>query len=109
MGKFDYPVTEVFYRITLDGTAQTVGDVTTFGSIYHGLGRVTRDELETHFADVLQEVGIHPTDILDGMYWIVHEDDQGFVESSGYATEAEYRAAMDELENRWAAFDSEHV
>lgn len=106
MAKFDTRVTEVLHGITLDGTAETIGDVQTFGAIHFGLGRVTRDELETTFSRLLDEAGIHSTDVLDGMYWIVHEDDQGFVESSGYATEAEYRSAMNELENRWVEFDS---
>jgi hypothetical protein len=54
----------------------------------------------------MREVGVHPNDVLDGVYWIVHEDDQGFVESTGYTTESEYRSAMNELDARWAEFEN---
>ena len=50
MSKFDSPVTELLYLLTLDGTAETVGDCPTFGSIHHGLGQVTRAELDANFS-----------------------------------------------------------
>lgn len=107
MSKFDSPVTELLYLLTLDGTAETVGDCPTFGSIHHGLGRVTRAELDANFSRQLNETGITSHDILDGLFWIVDEDDQGFVGATPFSTEQEYRAAMDELEDRCAKFYAE--
>ena len=106
MGRFDSPTTEVLHGITLDGTAETTGDVSTWGEIHFGLGRITRSELDANFAVLLDRVGIDSFDILEGVFWILHEDDLGFVTSSGYTVEAEYRAALDELERRWLEFDA---
>jgi len=109
MGKFDTAATEVLYRITLDGTAETIGDVSTWGEIHFGLGRVTRDELTTHFTDLLTEAGVTAEDFPDGTFWIVNEDGYGFVDASGHADETSYRAALEDHERQWRAFDNAAV
>ena len=52
----------------------------------------------------LNETGTTSHDILDGLFWIVDEDDQGFVGATPFSTEREYRAALDELEERCEKF-----
>lgn len=105
MGKYDSATTEVLHRITLDGTCETVGDVSTWGEIHFGLGRLSRDELTAHHSDLLAEAGVAAVDFPDGAFWIVDEDRYGFVGASGYDDEKSYRAAMDALERRWLTFD----
>ena len=109
MGKFDTSTTEVLYRITLDGTAETIGDVSTWGEIHFGLGRITRDELTTHFTDLLAEAGVTAEDFPDGTFWIVNEDSYGFVGASSFGDEKSYRAALDDHERLWLAFDNAAV
>lgn len=109
MSKFDTATTEVLYRITLDGTAETVGDVSTWGEIHFGLGRITRDELTVHFGELLADAGVTAEDFPCGTYWIVNEDGYGFVYASGYGDEKAYRAAMDDYERQWLSFDNAAV
>jgi hypothetical protein len=105
MSKFASARDEALYQLTLDGTAETIGDVSTWDSIYLGLGKLTRDELTTHHSSVLAETGASLSDFADGAFWIVREDDNGFVTIAEYASESEYRAALDDLETQWAAFE----
>lgn len=105
MGRFDTATTEVLYRLTLDGTAETIGDVSTWGEIHFGLGRVTCDELNTNFSDLLAESGVAAEDFPDNTFWIVNDDSYGFVDADGFSDEKSYRAAMDALERRWEEFD----
>jgi hypothetical protein len=39
MVKFSSPRDEVLYRITLDGIAETIGDIQTWGHTYLGIGQ----------------------------------------------------------------------
>lgn len=106
MSKFDTATTEVLYRITLDGTAETIGDVSTWGEIHFGLGRLTREELTTQFADYLADAGVTAEDFPDGSHWIVHEDGYGFVYACSYGSQNAYRTDMYVLERRWNDFES---
>lgn len=106
MGKFASRTDEVLYRLTLDGPDEIIGDVNTWGAIHLGLGRVTRNELATQHADVLAEVGVSAEDIPDGRFWIVKEDDQGFVDTTAYATESAYTAALEEYERAFSEFEA---
>jgi len=106
MGKFDSPITEVLFQLSLDGTAETVGDVSTWGAVHFGLGRVTRDELAAHHGVSLKGAGITAEDFPDDKFWIVHEDGQGFVDVSVFDDESTYRATLDHLERRWIEFDT---
>ncbi len=106
MSKFDTATTEVLYRITLDGTAETIGDVSTWGEIHFGLGRLTREELSSTFGDLLSDAGVTAEDFPDGSHWIVHEDGYGFVYACSFGDERVYRAALDDYERQWLAFDN---
>ncbi|MEN4460996.1 hypothetical protein ABFV47_07475 [Mycolicibacterium fortuitum] len=106
MSKFECPRDEVLYQLTLDGTGESFGDVTTWGLHYTGLGLLTRQELTSQHSDLLDEAGASVSDFPDNNYWVVAEDGQGFVTASAYSTDVQYRAAMDDAESRWSAFDN---
>ena len=89
MGKFDDPTTEVLYRLSLDGTGETIGNVSTWGEVHVGLGQVTYGELRNN-ADILAEAsGTVVEDFPDGAYWIVHEDGQGLRTVAAMASDSE--------------------
>lgn len=104
MAKFDSPITEVLHLISLDGIGETFGDVSTWGEIHFGIGRLTREELRGHFSAELAAAGITAEEFPEGSYWIVHEDNYGFVEATRFDDQRSYRAALDEIDRRWAEF-----
>ncbi|MFA5712335.1 hypothetical protein [Mycolicibacterium sp.] len=93
MSKFSNPTDEALHRMTLDGTAETVGEVNDFGRHYSGLGSVDRSELG-------DAAGEFPA----SSFVIVEEDSSGFVSVHLFADESGYRAAMDRAEADYAAF-----
>lgn len=106
MAKFSSPTAEVLYRLSLDGTAEPVGYVSTWGEIHLGLGEVTRNELIEHHHELLSDAGITADAFPVSAFWIVHEDGQGFVDVSVFEDETTYRSTLDYFENRWAEFDA---
>ncbi|MBP2451778.1 MULTISPECIES: hypothetical protein [Mycobacteriaceae] len=105
MSKFACPRDEVLYQLTLDGTGESFGDVTTWGLHYTGLGELTRQELNSQHSDLLAEAGASVSDFPENCYWMVAEDGQGFVSTYAYSDEAQYRSALDDAESRWSVFN----
>ncbi|KMV19606.1 hypothetical protein ACT17_06050 [Mycolicibacterium conceptionense] len=94
MSKFNSDRDEALHALSLDGTAEEIGDVGTWGHHYAGLGRVERSEL-----------GDRAGDFPDHAWVIVHEDGQGFVDVALYDSEAGYRADFDRAESQYVAFE----
>lgn len=105
MGKFNSARDEVLYQLTLDGTAETIGDVNAWGQIHLGLGEVTRAELSAEYSGLLAGAGASLGDFPDGQYWIVTEDSNGFVSTASFSSESGYRAELEAAAARWAAFE----
>lgn len=93
MGKFNNATDEALHQLTLDGTAETVGEVNDFGRHYSGLGKVQRSEL-----------GSAAGDFPDAAFVIVEEDSNGFVEVHRFSSEEQYRAALDSAESAYSSF-----
>lgn len=93
MGKFNNAADEALYRLTLDGTAETVGEVNSFGRHYSGLGEVKRGEL-----------GDAAGDFPESAFVIVEEDSSGFVEVHRFSSESDYRRQMNLIEAAYNTF-----
>lgn len=90
-GKFDNPTTEALYEMTLDGTAETIGEVNDYGHHHSGLGLVKRSELPDEAAEGFPA----------SAWVIISEDHDGFVEASLLDTEGEYTAEMKRLSDEY--------
>lgn len=94
MSKFDSDRDEALYEMTLDGTGEVTGDVSTWGTHFTGLGRVERSEL-----------GERAGDFPDHAWVIVGEDNQGFVSVSFYLSESDYERTFANYEKAYAEFE----
>ncbi|KMV13930.1 hypothetical protein ACT17_32635 [Mycolicibacterium conceptionense] len=104
MSKFESPRDEVLYQISLDGTDRAIGDVSTWGGFYSGIGKLLRADLESTYSNELAEAGASLSDFTEDTYWILREDGSGLVTVYEYSSEREYREALDRIEAEYSIF-----
>lgn len=104
MSKFESPRDEVLYQVSLDGADRAIGDVSTWGGVYIGIGKLRRADLESAYSDALVEAGASLSDFAEDTYWILREDGSGLVTVYEYSSEREYREALDRVEAEYSIF-----
>ena len=86
----DSPLVEAVYDATMDGADKELGDANTFGHYDFIVGPVDGFEEES-----------------TGKWFILEENDQGFLDMEEFDSEAEAEAKWAELEAEWEKFESE--
>ena len=95
-GKFPDEIAEALYDLSMDGTDEQLGDVQETGIWYGRFSGVTPSELE--------ERGVNVEGFPDEMFFVLTEDDQGFVDYEQYDTEEELDARWGQIENEIEEF-----
>lgn len=98
------PVTQVLYGMCADDGAESAGTLTTWGRVHYGLGRVSREELESNYPELLDAAGIAAADVPDGLFWIITEYADGQLSASSFTSHPAYRSAFNACEIDWAEF-----
>ena len=90
-------------KIAISVGSPTIPSEDVWGGCHRALGRITREELSTRYAWLLDAAGVDAGAFPAEAYWIVDQDCDGGVSAAGYPDVLSYSAALEDFTARWEA------
>ena len=94
-------------KIAISLGVPTIPSEDVWGGCHRALGRITREDLSTRYAWLLDAAGVDAGAFPVEAYWIVDHDSDGGVTAAAYPDALSYSTAIEDFTARWEAVSAQ--